>query len=422
MTATLTEEKVQPVTKSIATAKVSDWLTALAIARLPLSRKAPVPILDCVKIVGAQGIITLTTDNYESRIDVVVKDSASEDFEVLLPLLHLLDVIRACSDDKGALMTLEVLDFLDKRIAIIETGGFRMPIIAHFSNDEYPRSESVTGPASFSIAADALKTGVKRAAVSASKDQTLPILTAINFYADKAAGKLRMTSTDRYRLSFVNEDANILHDSQFLINCELLMKLAPKIKQKQPVSVVVNSAERGERPHPNNPDRTTVYFNGSTRVKMIFEDFTLHVNGVDGDYPKVRELLNPAYDKQFTVSKAQLIRSAVVAERLSARNTPCTFELLGDKMRLKPNRDHLDEISKGLVSVPDVAMTPNAHAPLEVCVNPSYLLPALRAFTGDAITFSFVENLAKPFLISSDENHTDAQFNYLMMPIRTPSS
>ncbi|ASR80778.1 DNA polymerase III sliding clamp beta subunit [Arthrobacter phage Shade] len=418
MTATLTEDKVQPVTKSIATAKVSDWLTALAIARLPLSRKAPVPILDCVKIVGAQGIITLTTDNYESRIDVVVKDSVSEDFEVLLPLLHLLDVIRACSDDKGALMTLEVLDFLDKRIAIIETGGFRMPIIAHFSNDEYPRSETVTGPASFSIAADALKTGVKRAAVAASKDDTLPILTAINFYADKAAGKLRMTSTDRYRLSFVNEDANIMHDAQFLINCELLMKLAPKIKQKEPVSVVVRHAdplteEQSRRAH--------TYYSDSTRVKMIFEDFTLHTNGVNGDYPKVRELLSPAYDKQFTVSKAQLIRSAVVAERLSARHTPCTFELLGNKMRLKPNRDHLDEISRGLVSVPDVAMTPNAHAPLEVCVNPSYLLPALRAFTGDAITFSFVENLAKPFLISSDENHTDAQFNYLMMPIRMPS-
>ncbi|ALF01281.1 DNA polymerase processivity factor [Arthrobacter phage Brent] len=420
-TATLTEKQVEPVTKTKATAKVADVLRTFSIVRQTDTRKPIIPILGCVLLTGKNGELSLTTNNYEASITAVVPGSQADDFELLLPLQYVLDLIKVIAYDRGEMMTIEVLDFLDKRIAVFAAGGFRMPVAEHFSLDEFPRFRTASGPAAFSIQPDALKTAIKRAAVSASKDQTLPILTAIQFSAQKSDSTLQLRTTDRYRLSFVNEQANVMQDAQFLINCDLLMRLAPKIKQKQPVSVVVESAERIEKTPRYEGHRPSPAFNGETVVKFIFEDFVLHTKGVDGDYPKIEQLIQPSYANTFRVNRKQLVHNATVAARLSPRNLPCHFELLGDKMLLKPNRDGLDVLTAGLVEVPPTHMTPNAQHSLSFAVNPHYLLPALKAFESDIITFSLPENLAKPLLISGDEEHTaDARFRYLMMPVRMP--
>ncbi|ASR84750.1 DNA polymerase processivity factor [Arthrobacter phage Beans] len=420
-TATLTEKQVESVTKTKATMKVADVLRTLGIVRQTDTRNPIIPILGCVLLTGKHGELSLTTNNYEASIAAVVPGSRSDDFEMLLPLRYMLDLIKVIATDKSEEMTIEVLDFLDKRIAVFAAGGFRMPIAEQFTLDQFPSFSGASGPAAFSIQPDALKTAIKRAAVSASKDQTLPILTAIQFNAQKSDSTLQLRTTDRYRLSFVSEQANVMQDAQFLINCDLLMRLAPKIKQKAPVSVVVESAERKERDKPHMPGQKQVYFNGETVVKFIFEDFVLHTKGVDGDYPKIEQLIQPSYANTFRVNRKQLVHNATVAARLSARNLPCHFELLGDKMLLKPSRDGLDVLSAGLVEVPATHMTPNAQHPLSFAVNPHYLLPALKSFESDIITFSLPENLAKPLLISGDDEHAaDSAFRYLMMPVRMP--
>lgn len=403
-TATLEETKrAEPVSKASVTASAAAWLDALAIARMTLSRKPVVPVLGCVLIEATDSRVTLTTNNYEASISVDVADAVSEKMTALLPLGLLVDAIKVTSD-KGSEVTITLLDFLDKQIAVVASEGFKYPIVMHYSVDEFPRPRAATGPAAFSIAAAALKSSIKRTAVASSKDRTLPILTSLHFVSDPAESVLRMEATDRYRLASVCEPAYVNRETNFLLDFELLLKLSPKIKQKTPVSFVVDDENQTD-----------------IGVKIIFDRFVLHMRCIGGDYPKLQKLFAETYEHSFTVDRAALVRSATVAQRLSVRHTPCTFELLGDRLLLKPSRDGLDVMSAGLLEVPPITISPRSREGAQFAVNPTYLLDAVRLIEDDVVTISFNE-VVKPIIFAGAQGAAlDSAFRYLLMPVRMPS-
>ncbi|WNM67317.1 DNA polymerase III sliding clamp beta [Arthrobacter phage Wyborn] len=404
MTTTEATKEAAPVTKFAATASARAWLDALNIAALTLSRKPPLPILAHVLISSSAERVTITSNNYEASITADVAGATGESFDVLLPLRFVVDTIKVIASDKASDVELTVMDFLDRKVAVLASEGFKYPIVAHHSIDEFPRFDSASGPAAFSIAAEQLKLAIKRTTVASSKDRTLPILTGLKFTSEAADSVLRVEATDRYRLSFVREPAYVKRDTSFLIDNELLFKLLPKIKQKQPVSFVVSGEELS-----------------APTIKMIFETFTVSIIGIAGDYPKLKKLFAESYEHSFTADRDALIRSARVAERLSARNTPCTFELLGGTLYLKPNRDGLDSISYGLLSVPAVGITPRASELQQFAVNPLYLLDALKHLDAGEVTISF-NSVVKPIVFSNSLGASDdAPFRYLLMPVRMPS-
>lgn len=404
MTATLEDmKKAEAVSKASITASAAAWLEALTIARHALSKRPVVPVLGCVLIEATSTRTMLHTNNYEASISVEVVDAVSEPFEALLPIVHLIDTIKAITTDKTSEVTLTLLDFLDRKIALVASESFKYPIVMHHSIEEFPRFTAPTGPAAFSIAAEALRSTIKRTAVASSKDRTLPILTSLHFSSSSADSTLHVEATDRYRVAAVREPAYVRSDVDFILDFELLLKLVPKMRQKQPVSFVVDDT-----------------FERDVSVKIIFERFSLSVRCVSGDYPKLAKLWSDEYANNFTVSRSALMHSALVAQRLSLRNTPCTFELLGDRLRLRPNRDGLDSVSAGMLEVPSIALAPRTSDRIDFAVNPVYLLDALKLIEGDVVTISF-NSVVKPFVFSASGTSADEPFRYLLMPVRYPS-
>jgi DNA polymerase-3 subunit beta len=404
MTATLEDMKrAEAVSKASVTASAAAWLEALAIVRMTHSRKAVIPVLGCVLIEATDSRVTLTTNNYEASISADVADAVSEKMTALLPLQLLVDAIKVTSD-KGSEVTITLLDFLDKQIAVVASEGFKYPIVMHHSIDEFPRFAAASGGAAFSIGAAALKSAIKRTAVASSKDRTLPILTSLHFVSDPAASVLQLEATDRYRLASVREPAYVNRETNFLLDFELLLKLSPKIKQKTPVSFVVDDA---------NPTDIS--------VKIIFDRFVLSMRCIGGDYPKLQKLFADSYEHSFTVNRVALVRAATVAQRLSVRHCPATFELLGDRLLLKPSRDGLDVMSAGLLEVPAITMSPRATEQIDFAVSPTYLLDAIKLIEDDVVTIS-LNSTVKPIIFAGEQGAAvDSAFRYLLMPVRMPS-
>ncbi|UGL61962.1 DNA polymerase III sliding clamp beta [Arthrobacter phage EastWest] len=411
MTTTATEAKADAVTKHAVSASAKAWLDAIAVAKLALSRKAPLPILHCALISVSGEQLTLTTNNYETSIVAHVDGSTtSGDFEALIPLSFLETTIKTTANKlRDSRVTIEVMSFLDQELTIVACEGFRIPSPVIAPVDEYPRFTHPTGPSTFDIPADVLKQTIKRTAVASSKDRTLPILTALHFTADKAGQRMLVESTDRYRLAQSNESAAVHDDASFLLDGELMIKLLPKIKQKRAVSVVVSK---------DGDDK----FHAGVSVKLIFENFSISIVSIAGDYPKLAALFSHKYEHNFVASRAELVRSATVALNLSQRNTPVTFELLGTRLHLKPNLESFDKIAQGMIAVPDVAIEPSTKDRIDFAVNPVYLLDALKTIDEESVMISFNET-HKPFIFSGATQgwESTSNFRYLLMPVRFPS-
>lgn len=388
------------------TATSAEWLKKLRTVGAAVSGRPPVPVLGCVLVVCRGGKATITAYDYETLAVAKLQHEPQgrlKDAKVLAPLSWLASVIRSITRRKPqALVTLAAKEMMGQRLLTISAEGYTIPILNHYPLSEFPALPSGEGLESFRIDREVLTKALDRALITASPDETMPILRAI---AMEGRGKhITLLATDRYRLSCERiSSKQEIPDFKFLLKAPVWKSISRHLDGDQ-VAVGIGSAD-----------------GGGARLRLTSGDVEYTLSGVNGEYPKIEALFVPVAEGWIEVDRRDLMDQVNVAVDLNERNTPCTIRMAKTSLTVVPYMPEGTPVeTPQLVADGHLALSWDAEP--ATSFNPHYLMEALRTITAEKVRLSFQSSLAKPMCVTPAGLHcgTKDTYRHLVMPVRMP--
>lgn len=253
-------------------------------------------------------------------------------------------------------------------------------------SDEFPELPTISPQHTIVLAGDLLKQVIAQTVITASHDDTRPVLTGVLWHS--IDGKLYVAATDGYRLA-ERRVAETKEDIKALIPATTLQEVA--------------------RALPEDADEVSLLID-DMQVRFQAGDVELTSRLIDGNFPDYRQLIPKSTEINATVATAELVRTTKIAS-LFARESGGSVTLHTDK-------------SKGTISIHSVASqlgenTSEAEAAVDgegsVTLNSRYLLEALGCVDSPNITFGFSGKLA-PCVVRPVG---DDSYQHIVMPLKS---
>ena len=228
---------------------------------------------------------------------------------------------------------------------------------------------------------------------AASTDDARPILTGVLMAAE--AEGLQLVATDSYRLAVrdLPETRVLGPEQKVLVPSRALNELARVLATEPDVTLRL-----GER---------DVAFEVTGEAGHV----RLTSRLIEGEFPKVRQLIPQHHANRLTVGREPLL-DGIRRVRLVAR------ESVSPSIRLAMSADGLDlsaiDVEKGEAAESLDAKYEGTE--MTVAFNPVYLQEGVEACAGDEITLETLDAL-KPAVVRSAEQ---SDYLYLLMPVRVP--
>jgi DNA polymerase-3 subunit beta len=370
------------------TASAKDWIVALTRLSPAMAGKKAVPILYGVHIDPAAGI--LTAYDYDTSCVTTVAEAKGEGAPFLVTYRWLINAIRTTT---GKTKAAPVTVAQDGEKITVSACGYELHAQA-LPVAEYPDVPELA-PADFiSVPAVELRAALRRVSIAASKDDTLPILTAVRVAIRN--GAMELLATDRYRLAEDHVAGEGEGGADFLLNYRTIKALDRFLTGDD---VVIGLCDR------------------LISIKTECAAFTSV--SVDGDYPKIKALFPAEVTASFELDRPALLEAAKVAERMGERFSPCIVRMFDGGAEVT-----FDYGLFGPSKAPVVAggVVAGAKEEIKCAFNPNYLVEALQQLPGDKVRISYT-SAPKPFLLSPGglEINDANSPKHLIMPVRMPS-
>lgn len=354
-----------------------------------LPARPSVPVLAGVKIVAADGKVTLSSFDYEVSTQVTLDGQVNADGSGLVSGRLLAAIVKALPNKP-----VEVAAVGAHVEIVCGSARFTLPTMPV---EDYPTLPDMPDPVGV-IDAAAFAAAVAQVAVAAGRDETLPMMTGVRVEIN--GGTLAMLATDRYRLA-VREMQWKPGDPEVSINALVPARtLHDTAKALGPlggdVTLALSQGNAGE---------------GMIGLSTAGRRVTSRL--LDGqNYPPVRSLFPAEYNAEAVVSTATLIevvkRVALVAER----TTPVLLSFSQDGLVVEAGGTEEARASEAM----DATFTADA---LTIGFNPQYLIDGLSNLGAHTAMLSFVDAF-KPAVISpaGEDGAVVPGYRYLIMPIR----
>lgn len=267
----------------------------------------------------------------------------------------------------------------------ITSGKYKSTINGVLS-DEFPELPTIKETSKLSLPTNLLKQAINQTVITASHDDTRPVLTGVLLHT--VEGVLYMAATDGYRLSE-----------------KMLTKTSDNIKALIPASTLHEVV----RVIPEDCDDVEVLFD-DMQVRFNMGDVVVTSRLIDGNYPDYRQLIPKKTDITAKVSTEELTRITKIAS-LFARESGGSITLNTDEM-------------KQSISIHSVASqlgenTSETEAEVKgegsVTLNSRYLLEALGSVDAEMVTFGYSGKLAPCVLKPVD----DESYQHIIMPLKS---
>ncbi len=351
-----------------------------------LSPRPPAPVLSGLLITAENQTVTISSFDYEVSAQLHIDADVATEGTVLVSGRLLNDIVKALPQ---APVTLSLED--SKVVVTCKSSRFALATMPVGEYPELPSQPEVAG----TVDGAAFARAVAQVITAASRDDTLPILTAVKLELE--GDTITFLATDRYRLA-MREIHWAPHQPD--ISTSLL------IKAKTLNDVAKSLAGGGELAISLSEDDALVGFSsGGRRTTSVL---------VDGDYPKIRQLFPEETPIHAVVNTAELIEAARRVSLVSERNGHVRLQFTED------NRVTLDAGVDDNASASEVIDAQLSGEPITVGFNPAYLNEGLNVIDTEHLRFSFV-SAPKPAMITGQkdaEGEHSTDFRYLLMPVR----
>lgn len=364
-------------------AEAVSW-TARVLPTRPAS-----PILAGMRISAQGQELTLSSFDYEVSGNSRIPASVDEEGEVLVSGRLLADISKSLPNKP---VTIEV----DGQKVSLSCGSSHFTL-AVMPIDEYPLlpgQPQVAGSVDSQVFAQA----VAQVSIAASRDETLPLLTAVRVEID--GDNITLLATDRYRLAMRELHWDSVSDMSeaALVKARILQDVAKSMTSGAKVDVGLSQESQ--------PGASSLigFQAGGRRTTSTL---------MDGDYPPVRRLFPETTTIQAIVERHTLLEAVKRVSLVAERKTSVRLSFSDGQLVLEAGQGDNAQASE---VVPAQLMGED----IATAFNPQYLSEGLSVMDTDFVRFGFTHP-TKPAVITGQEKEDGGEstdFRYLLMPIR----
>lgn len=351
---------------------------ALAAVSRVASSKTSLPILSNILLRTEKNRLLVAATNLEVATVYYVGAKVEKEGTLTVPARLVSEFVNNLPKDNVVLK-------VDGSKLDISSGKYKSTINGVVS-DEFPTLPTITPAHTIVLSSNLLKQAINQTVITASHDDTRPVLTGVLCHSDK--GSLYFAATDGYRLA----------ERRLTKTDETIKALIPA-STLQEVSRVV----------PEDIEEVTLLFDDA-QVRFLAGDVEITSRLIDGNFPDYAQLIPKSTEITATVQASELVRITKIAS-LFARESGGSVTL------------HTNTTDK-VISIHSVASqlgenTSEAEAEVDgegsVTLNSRYLLEALGCVESPTITFGFSGKLA-PCVVRPVG---DDSYQHIVMPLKS---
>lgn len=350
-----------------------------------IPQRPAVPVLTGLLITAnVDGSVDLAVFDYEVSARARIAADVEVEGTILVSGRLLADIARALPPQP-------VVFELDGTKVSVTCGSSRFALMT-MPVEEYPALPEVPETTGVISASD-FQSAVGQVNIATSKDETLPILTAMRVEIE--GDRVTLLATDRYRLAvreFTWNPRNPQVEAVALVRGKTMAEAAKAMSG----DIEIALAESG--------GKEMLAFSSEGRVTTSLL--------VEGDYPKVRSLF-PKDVAITAVMETSALREAVRRVSLVAeRNSPIKFEFADGSLVLRAGAGDDAQATEALPATIE-------GEDITTGFNPGYIAEGLAQIDTPFVRFSLTEP-KKPVVISGmteADGEEDTSYRYLLMPI-----
>ena len=355
---------------------------ALNLAGAVVLARTPKPVLLCVKLTAADGVLRITSTDLEVGLNIVVRQvEVEEEGEALVPSDKLLGIVRESSD--------ATLTFATEDSSVHVRGSdSHFQILGH-TPSEYPPVQGFEGDPTFTIKAGMLSELIARTLFATARENSRYAINGV--LMEREGRKLVLVATDGRRLAFASGTCDVEGDDE-----------APTEN-----SVIIPTKAfslLGRLIH--EPEEDVFVRLDDNEAVFGVESASIATSLVEGTFPPYREVIPKDQDKRVHFATSELMSGVRRAALLTNEESKgVCFSLEQDQMVLS---SHAPEMGHAEVKVP--IKTYNGE-PVKIGFNPTFVVDALKVVDAEEVVLE-LKSSNKPGILKAGSG-----FLYVIMPV-----
>jgi len=340
--------------------------------------RGTLPILSNVVLKTIDGRLSIAATNLEIAITHYIGAKIKETGSITVPARLMQDFINSLPSG--------IIDLnLEDSKLHISTDKYKSTVNG-MSAEDYPVTPDITNGKSWTISAKLLKQSLQQVVVSASSDESRPVLTGVYWHTFE--GFLYIVATDSYRLA----------EKKLIATKDEIDLLLP-VSAMQDLLRIIGDEEG---------DITVTHDDQQVLFKV--GDIELITRLIDGKYPDYRKLIPKSFSSDATLKKADLSNITKVSSlfaRESAGSVTLKLDTDSQQVSIKSIATQIGENTASASAV----VTSDG----DITLNSRYILDALHSLFGSDVTIAFNGKL-EPCVLT-DPSATD--YVHIIMPLKS---
>lgn len=364
----------------------------LSITSHLMTKNVNLPILQNVLMKAEGGAIRFTSTNLEIAVNCLVRGKIEEVGEYTIPSKLFFDYVSLLPNE---IIHIETEDELMK----IECGNYKTKING-LTASEFPLVPRVDGETSYQIPVEELKHSLSQVLFAVATNESRPELMGVclKFFSFEGEGRLKMASTDSYRLSekTIPVTSPVLQEQQIVVPAKTLAEV------NRVLSVFKDEVDI--------PSNISVQIS-KNQVVFVYGSVELISRVIDENYPDYEQIIPTQFQTQAVIDREDFIKSVKAASLFSKNGLyDVVLELLPAEKMI---RVQATDATRGHnTSACSAEITGQTNT---VSVNYRYLLDGLQAISDERVLFEMID-ASNPCLLTP-KGKTEA-FRYVLMPIK----
>jgi DNA polymerase-3 subunit beta len=354
-------------------AERDDLVDVLGRASRAVGVRSPMPILQGLLVEVAGRMMRVTGTDLEVTVRTDLEVEVMEPGTTVVPARLATEAVRKLPS--GAV----VLQAEDGEVEI--TGGGPRFRFREFNVEDYPKVAEPDLTGAITVDGGAFVAAIGQVAVAASSDDARPILSGV--YFENEGGKLRLVTTDSYRLA-VRDLPSVDAHMVGLVPVRALKELARSVGASS-LKVAL-----GDREAAFASDR------GSLTARLI-----------EGAFPNYRALIPASYPNRVVVGRDALLDAIDRASLVAEDHIPIRMTLQSGGIELSVTRQDVGGETEHVEA-------DYSGEELTIAFNSRYLNDGVTAIDTDNVILDVMDPL-KPGVLRGEGNE---EYFYLLMPVR----
>jgi len=362
----------------------NNFLEKVLLLQGAIGKNVTLPILNNIFIQTENGRVKLATTNLEMGMTAWIGGKITEDGNITVPIKLLINVLSNITEDKIILQT-------NKNMLNIKGETFNISING-IAGSDFPIIPKIETEDEINILANNFKKAASKVISSVSVNTTRPELMGILFELSKKV--VNFVGTDGFHLAKTS--------------CQIT-----KINNDNDLSVIIPSKTISEVLKCSGDSIENISIKiADNQILFSLSNISVVSRIIEGQYPPYSEIIPSKNNVSIFLNKEELIKAVKMAGFFTSNKTSEIIFSQKDKDKIEIKSSSQD-IGENL-SVLNADIKGDKIG--EFVFNYKYLLDGISLVDSKRVCFSLKD--ANTPIVITPENENDANFLYLMMPLK----